>query len=96
MLNVVFSLVTGSLSDPVTRGKILTTQLRALEEEGFVTRTVYAVVPPKVEYALTDRGRRAIGMIEQIRQYGKELMEVFGVSDPFLFISLLGKMLYEN
>lgn len=59
--------------------KMLTTQLRQLEEEGFVTRTVYPVVPPKVEYALTDRGRRAILVVDVIRNYGLELMEDFGV-----------------
>jgi DNA-binding HxlR family transcriptional regulator len=55
--------------------KMLTTQLRELEEDGFITRKVYAVVPPKVEYALTERGKRAIAIIEIIRQYGKELMQ---------------------
>ena len=59
--------------------KMLTTQLRQLEEEGFVTRTVFPVVPPKVEYALTDRGRRAILVVELIRNYGLDLMDEFGV-----------------
>ncbi len=59
--------------------KMLTTQLRQLEEEGFVTRTVYPVVPPKVEYALTERGRRAIPVVEAIRDYGLALMAEFGV-----------------
>lgn len=59
--------------------KMLTTQLRELEEEGFVTRKVYPVVPPKVEYSITKRGKRAVLMIEQIRNYGLELMKDFGV-----------------
>jgi DNA-binding HxlR family transcriptional regulator len=37
--------------------KLLTTTLRGLERDGFVTRTVTPSIPPKVEYALTDLGR---------------------------------------
>lgn len=59
--------------------KMLTTQLRDLEAEGFIHREVYAVIPPKVEYSLTERGKRSIEMIEGIRQYGLTLMEEFGV-----------------
>jgi DNA-binding HxlR family transcriptional regulator len=59
--------------------KMLTTQLRALEQEGFIVRTVYPVVPPKVEYALSERGRRALEIIEIIRSYGLELMKEFDV-----------------
>jgi len=59
--------------------KMLASQLRELEEEGFVNRQVYAVIPPKVEYSLTERGQRAIAIIEVIRNYGLELMQEFGV-----------------
>ncbi|MEP7209818.1 MAG: helix-turn-helix domain-containing protein [Alphaproteobacteria bacterium] len=37
--------------------KMLTTTLRQLERDGFVTRTVYPTIPPKVEYELTELGR---------------------------------------
>lgn len=42
---------------PVITQKELTKQLRALEAAGLITRTVFAVVPPRVEYQLTDLGR---------------------------------------
>ena len=61
--------------------KMLTSQLRELELEGFITREVFPVVPPKVEYTITERGQRAIVIIEQIRNYGFALMEEFGVTD---------------
>lgn len=61
--------------------KMLTSQLRELEEEGFVSRTVYPVVPPKVEYAITKRGMRAIRVVDVIRNYGLALMKEFGVEE---------------
>jgi len=44
--------------------KMLSTTLRNLERDGFVTRTVTPVTPPQVEYALTDLGR---GLLEPVR-----------------------------
>lgn len=61
--------------------KMLTSQLRELEKEGFITRKVFAVVPPKVEYTITDRGKRAVLLIDSIRNYGLELMQEFGVAE---------------
>ena len=45
----------------------------------FVKRVVFPVVPPKVEYTITARGKRAISVIEVIRNYGLELMKEFDV-----------------
>lgn len=59
--------------------KMLTNQLRELEEEEFISRKVYAVVPPKVEYTITKRGKKAIVIIETIRNYGLDLMKDFGI-----------------
>ncbi|MCU0367744.1 MAG: helix-turn-helix transcriptional regulator [Cyclobacteriaceae bacterium] len=64
--------------------KMLSSVLRSLEKEGFVTRKVYAVVPPKVEYSITSRGLKAIPIIEVIRKYGTELMKEFGVKESEL------------
>ena len=52
---------------------------RELEEEGFLLRKAYPVIPPKVEYTITKRGLRAIAIIEAIRNYGLDLMKEFGV-----------------
>lgn len=59
--------------------KMLTSQLRELEEEGFISRKVYPVVPPKVEYSITKRGKKAISIVEVMRNYGLELMKEFGI-----------------
>jgi DNA-binding HxlR family transcriptional regulator len=59
--------------------KMLSSVLRSLEKEGFINRKVYPVVPPKVEYSITERGQKAIPIIVTIRQYGAELMKEFGV-----------------
>ncbi|WP_323989620.1 helix-turn-helix domain-containing protein [Nguyenibacter sp. L1] len=50
--------------------RMLTMQLRELEEDGFVTRTVYAEVPPKVEYCLTERGRSLEPVIMALKVWG--------------------------
>jgi DNA-binding HxlR family transcriptional regulator len=61
--------------------KMLTSQLRELEAEGFIGRKVYPVVPPKVEYKITPRGKRAIRVVKLIRDYGLELMKEYGVKE---------------
>ncbi len=61
--------------------KMLTSRLRELESEGFIKRVVFAVVPPKVEYSITTRGKKAISVVEVIRNYGLELMKEFGIED---------------
>ena len=44
---------------------------RSLEEQGVVERHTYPEVPPRVEYALTDKGRDLAPLIEDMREYGK-------------------------
>lgn len=62
--------------------KMLSSQLRELESDGFIDRKVFAVVPPRTEYSLTERGKRAVGFISSIRDYGLELMDEYGVRNP--------------
>lgn len=64
---------------PHISDKMLTTQLRELEADGYVRREVYATVPPKTEYSLTPRGEEVIGLIVQIRDYGLKLMREEGL-----------------
>lgn len=59
--------------------RMLTTQLRELEEDGIVDRKVYAVVPPKVEYSLTSRGQSLIPILDLMYEWGKEYMEESGL-----------------
>jgi len=51
--------------------KVLTQSLRALERDGIVERTVYAVVPPKVEYQLTDLGLSLLEPIGAIKTWAE-------------------------
>lgn len=50
--------------------KVLTTQLRKMEQEGLLTRTVYAEVPPRVEYALTPLGRSLDPILDALKEWG--------------------------
>ncbi len=52
--------------------KMLTTTLRGLERDGFVTRTVYPTIPPKVEYELTELGRDLWVPVAGLGQWAQE------------------------
>ena len=51
--------------------KMLTTELRALEEAGLISRTVFPVVPPKVEYAVTPLGQKLRPALEALGLWGE-------------------------
>ena len=55
--------------------KMLTVTLRTLEEDGFVKRQVYAEVPPRVEYSLTDRATSLLPHINSLIMWAKENMD---------------------
>ena len=50
--------------------RTLSLRLRALEEQGIVERNTYPEVPPRVEYALTEKGRDLAPLIDDMREYG--------------------------
>ncbi|HEX6229429.1 MAG TPA: helix-turn-helix domain-containing protein [Solirubrobacterales bacterium] len=51
--------------------RTLSLRLRALEEEGVVVRRTFPEVPPRVEYALTEKGEALVPLIEDMRRYGR-------------------------
>ncbi len=51
--------------------KVLTAQLRDMENSGLVTRTVYAEVPPRVEYSLTDLGKSLKPILDAMWNWGE-------------------------
>lgn len=55
--------------------KVLTSTLRGLERDGLVTRQIYASVPPRVEYSLTDLGRSLSVLVEGICGWAEANME---------------------
>lgn len=60
---------------PHISDKMLTSQLRELEKKELIVRTVYPTVPPKVEYRISEKGMKAIPVIETIMKYGYSLMK---------------------
>lgn len=71
--NLRFSDIKKRLPD-VTQ-KMLTLQLRSLEEDNLIFRKVYPVVPPKVEYGLTDTGKRIIPILEMMHLFGSRYLQ---------------------
>ncbi len=62
--------------------RTLSLRLRALEEEGIVERRTYPEVPPRVEYALTEKGRALVPIIEDMRAYGRRWLGADGSCAP--------------
>ena len=57
--------------------KVLTAQLRAMEENGLVSRKVYAEVPPRVEYSLTALGQSLQPILDAMRHWGEDYKASF-------------------
>lgn len=53
----------------------LTKQLKELEKDGVIKREVYPVVPPKVEYSLTEKGDKLVPILDMMEVFGKEYGE---------------------
>ncbi|MFP3592888.1 winged helix-turn-helix transcriptional regulator [Chryseobacterium sp. SIMBA_038] len=61
--------------------RMLTLQLRKLEEDRIITRTVFAEVPPRVEYELTEIGYKLKPIIEELEKWGKEHKEILNTEE---------------
>jgi len=58
---------------PNVTQKMLTQQLRELEADGLVLRTAYPQTPPRVDYALTGRGRTLVPILDDLSVWAKEI-----------------------
>lgn len=63
---------------PEATPKMLTQQLRELEADGLIIRTVYPEVPPRVEYSLTPRGKSLFPILEAMYSWGSDIMKQEG------------------
>lgn len=78
---ILFHLIEGKLrfselqrNIPKATPKMLTQQLRELERDNLLLRTVYPVIPPKVEYQLTDFGKSIIPVLESMCNWGSNYL----------------------
>ena len=55
--------------------RMLTMTLRTLEEDGYVTRTLFQEIPPRVEYALTERAKSLKPILDSLLQWSVDNME---------------------
>lgn len=59
---------------PDVTQKMLTQQLRSLEQDDLIFRKVYPVVPPKVEYGLTENGHQIVPILEMMHRFGSDYL----------------------
>ena len=67
---------------PQATPKMLTQQLRELEADQLITRTVYPVVPPKVEYSLSSFGKSIIPVLDSMCNWGAAYLDGLDVQPP--------------
>ncbi|WP_420830266.1 winged helix-turn-helix transcriptional regulator [Corynebacterium uropygiale] len=70
--------------------KVLTSNLRSMEEDGLLTRHYYPEVPPRVEYELTELGQSLRPIIDQMARWGRSNQELGSTQPPRREDSQLG------
>lgn len=60
--------------------KMLSQQLKKLEDNQIIKKKIYNVTPPKVEYTLTEEGERLIPLLDDMQEWGKKYLKVFNKS----------------
>lgn len=82
---------------PSITQKMLTQQLRELEEDGVINRVVYNQVPPKVEYELSEYGRGLEGILNSLCTWGeKHIAKVYGSTFDMLEEGILNDHLKQD
>ena len=69
--------------------RTLSLRLRDLEQEGVVERQTFSEVPPRVEYALTEKGRALLPLIEDMREFGEQWLDADAGCAPATAAALL-------
>ena len=67
---------------PQATPRMLSKQLKELEEDGVINRVLYPVVPPKTEYSLTDMGKTLVPIVEALCSWGENYFNMAGVPVP--------------
>ena len=62
--------------------RMLSKQLKELEEDGVINRVLYPVVPPKTEYSLTELGKTLVPIVEALCKSGEHNFELAGIPVP--------------
>lgn len=67
---------------PQATPRMLSKQLKELEEDGVVNRVLYPVVPPKTEYSLTETGQTLVPIVDALCKWGNSYLALAGMSIP--------------
>lgn len=67
---------------PQATPRMLSKQLKELEEDGVINRILYPVVPPKTEYSLTELGQTLVPIVEALCSWGEHYFNLAGVPIP--------------